>query len=182
MKEVENLALRLNISDWDLILVGDGSGNGWENPGGWGCYIFNKQDTGEILERPAIAGGLSCGGSISFLEAIPFWLAIRQHYYTWGGLDACAHGKIFSAHIVTDSEWAAKAMSGSMEPKKHKDMAMLFRYFQDLGYRITWHKVPREVFLTHKKADRLSAQAREYIAGVESEFILEDSEDGGHAG
>lgn len=71
-------------------------------------------------------------------------------------------------HIVTDSQWASLAMSGRARVKYHRDMLAIFAMFQDWGYQIHWHHVSRETILLQSLADRLSAQAREYMMAVEA--------------
>ena len=159
ISELEEILTKLQIpDDWNLLLIGDGSGSTSEAPGGWSCYVFYNSG-GFITERPRMFGGMNRGAPINFLECVQYWLAIRQHYQEVGKdflktADAC------QAHIVTDSQWAAQAMSGHILSEAHSDIKSMYRYYTDRNYRLTWHKVPRATYTLQIRADGLAEQAR----------------------
>ena len=42
-------SIHVPMDQWDIILVGDGSGSKWNNPGGWACaMILRTRHTGEV--------------------------------------------------------------------------------------------------------------------------------------
>ena len=40
---------RLDVQDWELLLVGDGSGNGWSTANGWACTLIDRRNRGPRL-------------------------------------------------------------------------------------------------------------------------------------
>ena len=170
--ELESLLNFLGIAHnlWNLLLLGDGSGSLPTKPGGWACFgveqTFDENGQSTIKYHEPVFGAVSCG-PINWLETLPYWHFVRQHYYYMGGKEQCLTGKVI-VHIVTDSQWAARAMSGHARAKYHRDMATMFAAFQDWGYQLHWHHVSRETILLQSLADRLSAQAREYLSAVEA--------------
>lgn len=163
-------AIRVPTENWDMILVGDGSGSKWNNPGGWACaMIIRNRLSGEVHYLTPFTGAVS-RGPINWLEAVPYWHCLRHHYYEMGGKELCARGGV-EVHIVSDSEWVVKAMSGQYRAKTHGDMVVLFNYFQNKGYQIWWHHFHREVVKLNSIVDRLAVNAREYINEIEPPVI-----------
>lgn len=162
--------LRVPATGWDVMLVGDGSGSKWNNPGGWACaMIIRKRDTGRIHYLKPFSGAVS-RGPINWLEALPYWHCIRHHYYAMNGKKLAEEGGV-DVHVVSDSQWVVNTMSGRYVAKAHGDMVTLFHYFQTKGYRIWWHHRTRETVKLNSITDRLAVNAREYINLMECPTI-----------
>jgi hypothetical protein len=158
--------LRMPSNGWDLILIGDGSGSKWDNPGGWACsMIMKSRETKEVHYFTPLVGAVS-RGSINWLEAVPYWHCLRHHYYHMDGKELCADGGV-DVFIVSDSEWVVKTMSGRQSARTHDDMVMLFQYYRQHGYRMQWRHVKRDVIKMNKIVDMLAVNAREYISDME---------------
>jgi ribonuclease HI len=72
------LADALGEPGWDVLLVGDGSGAGWDLPVGWGCVLIDRASG----LRKRFAGAMSAGTSY-LAELYPYvhalsWLAARR--------------------------------------------------------------------------------------------------------
>lgn len=160
--------LGIEEENWNLLLFGDGSGSRQDWPGGWACFaieqILNPLDKRLKYHKP-VYGAVSAG-PINWMECLPYWHFIRHYHYYLGGKDLCQNGKVI-VHVATDSEWTAQAMSGQVRVKVHRDMVTLYETLRAWGYHIRWHHVGRETLLLQSLADRLSAQAREYLSAVE---------------
>jgi len=178
MEEINTLqdllqTLHVPINGWDLILVGDGSGSQWDTPGGWACgMITRSRETGDIHYLTPLVGAVS-QGPINWLEALPYWHGIRHHFYAMNGRALCEAGGV-DVHIVSDSEWTVKAMSGKYQANTHADMVLLFNFFRAQGYRLRWHHMRREIVKLNSIADKLSVNAREYINALEYPVISEE--------
>lgn len=175
IETLEQLLKRFNMPTrgWDLVLVGDGSGSRWNNPGGWACtMIMRDRKSGKIHYLTPFVGGVS-RGPINWLEAMPYWHCIRHHYHDMGGKQMCETGGVV-VHAVTDSMWVARSMSGRNKLKIHNDMLMLFNWYKKAGYQIWWHHFPREVVRLNSVADRLSANARAYIGAIEPPIVSDE--------
>ena len=166
--EINALLKFLNVSPdkWNLLLMGDGSGSMASNPGGWACFAVEQGEYQQELTYHRPVYGAVSAGPINWLETLPYWHFLRHHYYYLGGKSLCAKNRV-TTHIVTDSQWAAQTMSGRSKAKYHKDMQMMFAMYSEWGYNLVWHHVSRETVMLQSLADRLSAQAREYMQAVE---------------
>lgn len=166
-------SIHVPVDNWDLILIGDGSGSKWNNPGGWACaMIVRARRTGDVHYLTPFVGAVS-RGPINWLEAMPYWHALRHHFYDMGGKELCAAGGV-EVHIVSDSEWVVKSMSGRWNTKTHGDMLALFNYFRHQGYRIWWHHYHRDVVKMNSIVDRLAVNAREYINAIEYPVVSDE--------
>ena len=173
--DLRSLLGKLNIlnTDWDLLMVGDGSGSKWNNPGGWAVsLIMRMRFTGKIVYLSPIVGAVN-RGPINWLEAMPYWHGLRHHFFDMKGKEQCASGGV-NVHIVTDSEWTVKAMSGETIPDIHADMRCLFQFYEAKGYRLHWYHLPRESTKVNQLMDQLAACAREYIGSLELPRISEE--------
>lgn len=163
-------AIHVPIAAWDLILVGDGSGSKWNNPGGWACtMIMRSRKNNDVHYMTPFVGAVS-RGPINWLEAMPYWHCIRHHYFDMGGKELCEGGGV-DVHVVSDSEWVVKTMSGRYKANVHGDMLALFNYFRSKGYRISWHHFHRDVVTLNGIVDQLAVNAREYINEIEYPLV-----------
>lgn len=159
--------LRIEDGKWDLLMVGDGSGSKWNNPGGWAVtLIVQGRHSGQPHYLTPFVGGVN-RGPINWLEAMPYWLGIRHHYYDMEGRKLCQTGGGVEVHIVTDSEWTVRTMSGEFKADTHADMVSLFTFFEAKGYRIHWHHMKRDTLKLNSMMDTLSVNAREYMSAIE---------------
>jgi len=164
LSDISALLAGIQVKEWDLLLMGDGSGSGHACPGGWACFPV-ANDKGNHVFLDPVFGAVS-HGSINLMEVMPYWHFLHQHYYYMGGAETCLEKKI-QVHVITDSQWAATAMSGRGKITVNRDMMALFAIFRDWGYQIHWHHVSRETIELQSMADRLAAQVRDYVKAVE---------------
>lgn len=157
---------------WDLILLGDGSGSQPDLPGGWACFGVERcpgspAEPGQTVVFHEPVWGAVSAGPINLMESMAYWGFLHHFHYYGGGRERCKKTKL-KTHIVTDSEWAAANMSGKGRTKYHRELVTVFAMYHDWGYQLHWHHVNRETILLQSLADRLSAQAREYLLAVEA--------------
>lgn len=62
------------IAAWDIALVGDGAGSGWNAAVGWGVTLIDRQSGG----RKRFHGGMSCG-TVMIAELMPYIHALLWH-------------------------------------------------------------------------------------------------------
>ena len=167
-------AIHVPVSNWDLFLVGDGSGSKWNNPGGWACAMIMRDRETEAIHYVTPFVGAVSRGSINWLEAMPYWHCLRHHYYEMDGSILAKEGSGVEVHIVSDSEWVVKSMSGRFRTKVHGDMLVLFNYFKSKGYRLWWHHFHREVVKLNSIVDQLAVNAREYINAIEYPVVSDE--------
>lgn len=167
---LEGLLRRLKIETWDVILVGDGSGQAWAEsvltPGvgvGWACVLLESS----AIERRLFFGGAN-DGTVNIGEAMAYllplcWLADR---------DAKQHaapqktGKTKSVHIITDSDYLrfrGNTHSGAGGPQASPGLAAIWaglETFHRRGYTLHWHHLPRNDAALNRYVDDLSRRSR----------------------
>jgi len=160
---------------WDVLLVGDGSGSGWAHACGWAATLICRRHQA----RRFFYGGMDCG-SVNFAESMPYIQAI-----TW--YDA-HHGKallkqlgMLRVHILTDSQviagWGTKAMQGHSElPRKHIGLFSAMREYRRLGYHCNFHWAPRMTTELNWAADLMAGLTRREVinAGDQSYVVGKD--------
>lgn len=165
ISNLKELKARLTLpDDWDLLLVGDGSGMSWTSPGGWcGAMLERSRESGAVKYYPLFVGGVN-RGSINWMEAMPYWVMVRHHYHKGGGRQLTD----IETHIISDSKWVVEAMQGRYLLKNHQDMRALFKFYRNKGYRFHWHHLKREELSLNSLADKLAAVGREYMSFSEA--------------
>jgi ribonuclease HI len=164
---VELLTLaNLQDKDWDVIIVGDGSGSMWGRPGGWGALVFDKHTN----SCKTLYGGIS-DTTVNICELIPYIHALQWYTrapYTEG---AVSNRRIRTdtgimvmpiIHIFTDCDVIAKQGNYQMARDANAAYWAALDYFKYM-YDIYFHWIPRDVIPANKFADYLSKSARHVI-------------------
>lgn len=142
--------LKIGPDAWDILLVGDGSGSGWNGNAGWACIMIER----ETLERHVFYGACS-PGSIGFAEIMPYFQALA-----WYHSNSKQSGR--RIHILTDSQYVVttgkREYKGSVRANRY--LWSMFDWFKRQGTTITWHWKPRETTSLNRYVDDLSRQAR----------------------
>ena len=143
--------LTSNNPNWDVILIGDGSGLKAAEPCGYACAIYEKYADGAI-KQDMVYGGSSHGTNnnaelMAYVSAMNFLMARKaeegrkQQYAT--------------VVIVTDSEYVVKnGGKANLLPRWLLDRMSAF------GYRFVKQHAKRCVFEENVVADKLSRKAR----------------------
>jgi len=163
--DVNSVLRELNIENWDVLIIGDGSGSTWQNYCGWAALIIDRETQGRRL-----IGGNANMGSITFAEAMPYVQALSWFDHTYGSRRLKSVDKL-SVHIVTDS--TAIATIGSQISSKSKDSlrkhAYLAAFCQQMAkfrYDIQWHWLRREIADGNRLVDGVSKALRLFGAGA----------------
>lgn len=153
------LLTRLKISDWQVLIAGDGSGNAADKACGWAGILIDQQTRGRRISYGAVNAG-----SINFAETMPYLQLLTwfDQYYGKDRLEK--HGSI-RVHIVTDSQvvagWGAAAMSPtSRTPRKQGPYWAAMRYLRSLGYICEFHWAPRQSTQLNIMADLIAGLSR----------------------
>jgi len=171
---LEALLERLNISptEWDLLLIGDGSGSNWNFECGWGCVSIQS----DTLARKAWYGAMS-SGTVNFAEIMAYiqpltWYVHREQQMRKEGFGSTYR----NVHILTDSRYVQKqGERGDARGKlKNKALWQLFKSFSSQGIIVHWHWIPRESVELNQFADRLSKGARLLLKGQDLQTKVEE--------
>lgn len=158
-ESLETLLARLQIDQWDLLLIGDGSGSTWERECGWGCVSVERA----TFERRVWHGALS-HGTVNLAEAMAYlpplcWYVDRELKNRKAGNKVT----IRHVHIVTDSTYLANSGKRPTIAKRNGNSSPVwnvFRQFSSHGILLHWHWIRRDTIELNRFVDRLSKTAR----------------------
>lgn len=150
---------------WDLLVIGDGSGQGYvrkdgtDSPIGSASVSIDRQSG----LRHAIISGVSCG-TVNQAEALCTLDALRYDLYKVhsGRLPGSRRVVIFS-----DSEVTVKTGNGIYRPSFNPDIWASFDWFRQQGYQLTWFFVERNSNPLAVAIDAASKQGTFLSSGLE---------------
>jgi hypothetical protein len=157
----------LQIVDWDLCLVGDGSGNSWKNGCGWACVLVDRVSQ---WQSPFF-GGMSAG-SISLAEFMPYFQALSFYHHEFGRERLKFRGRL-QVHVITDSQVISQhgnqvADPRNALPKTQQAMWAGMREFGTMGYEFHYHWARRSTSVLNKYVDLLSVMGRKSMQELTS--------------
>jgi len=153
LEDINGLITKHEIHDWDLILVGDGSGNCWAGPVGYACFLYEKNNETPIKK---FVGGANVG-TINFAELMPYIAALRWYNECKRKTD-----NPINVYILTDSKISADCGNRIAKRNKNGDMWASLDWFEDQGYCIQWIHINRNACEAHTIADQLASGGREF--------------------
>ena len=158
---LQQVLRRLQIEEtWDLLIVGDGSGSGWEYGCGWGTVLFARHNP--ILRR-FFYGGMVCG-SVNLAESMPYLQALTW-YDNAHGKRRLSEAGLLRVHVLTDSQtvalWGNRATGPvSRLPRKQLAIWAAMRELRRVGYQPTFHWAPRSTTAANVLADLIAGLSR----------------------
>ena len=163
---LQQLLLRLNIplDNWDVVLVGDGSGSKWNYSVGWGCVAIHRNR----MEREVFYGGMN-DGTVNIAEAMAYLAPLSKYAAEVAAEDKERRRNHPSTppatrevHIITDSEYTRRRGEGtdSVNFKKNAVLWAGYEMFNRQGIFLHWHHLPREDAELNHYADLLSKESR----------------------
>lgn len=103
---------RLDIREWDVLLVGDGSGQTWERVCGWAAILVDRQTRGR-----RVFYGAANMGSNNFAECLPYLQALTW-FDQFHGRDRLKASGFLRGHVVTDSQAVATWANQALRPER----------------------------------------------------------------
>ena len=148
---LDALAGALNLSTFDLLLIGDGSGTIYTQPGAWACAAFDRR-TGKVRLH---AGALS-GSTNNLAELAPYVQALWHHHQEHGQ-DPTTPVRV---SIVSDSELTVRCGQGRYARRANACLWAAINWFERNGYLLAWQHVPRNSNVWSSQCDRVAGLAR----------------------
>jgi ribonuclease HI len=162
---MEELADKLGVSDYDLMLVGDGSGSSLLTPCGWYVTAYERK-TGKVWSHN---GGAS-GGTNNYAELEPFIFAlwayrhVLWHYHTeQNGNDGKMKVTPPKVLIVSDSEVTVKGGTREYSRRANAPLWASIEWFEQKNYVIHWRWVPRNSNKFNLLADKVAGETRKAV-------------------
>ena len=170
---LEELLIRLEIqpNEWDLLLIGDGSGSNWTRESGWASVSIERT----TLERRVWFGSMNCG-TVNFAEMMAYLQPLNWYASVELNNRKKSGGVRFrNVHIITDSKYCGEqGNKKDLFPKKNSALWKIFGDFQRHGILLHWHWIPRDTVELNAYADKLSKDARKAIAELRDRLEAED--------
>lgn len=170
LSTIQQVMTRLGIGskDWDVVLVGDGSGQNWEMGCGWSCVLIDHYSA----QRKLFFGGMSCG-TIGLAELFPYFHAMlwysrgpgRKRLKTLQGRHGIA--KLLNVHIITDSAVTANQGNGQARRNTNCELWTAMNQFHRMGYNFKWHWLERDTIGLNALTDHISRESRKNLENVQ---------------
>jgi len=164
----------LGVTQWNVCLIGDGSGCKADDPGGWGCTLIDRLSG----QREVFWGGFN-KASVYTAEIMAYITAM-----TWyvGDLGKQARRQLGQVRIcvVTDSQSVANAgnkaaAATALTDPAFKDHAVWaqFAVWRSQGFEFEWKWADRDEIALNVLADALSVYARDAMKRLPEVFQAE---------
>lgn len=170
--DIPSLLARCNITRWDVLIVGDGSGTGWKDACGWSHFVIDRL----TRQRKLLRGGMD-GASVNIAEMMPTLHGLTWYHATIGR-DRLQQTGTINVHVITDSQVTAEHGTTAVDlTKPITETNELFwsgvRNWQRRGYIIEFHWLPRSTTDLNKAADLIASMARRAVLNVDKQLTDE---------
>ncbi len=145
------------VTDWDFVILGDGSGSNWNREAGWASVSIERL----TLERLVWWGAMN-KSTVNFAEIMAYlqplnWFQAREQERRSRG----RNNRFYDVYIFTDSEYCRQVGAGdSVAVKKNAAPWAGFDVLRAHGFMLHWRYIPRESVALNHYCDRLARLAR----------------------
>ena len=159
---LEGLAESLSLPEYDLLLVGDGSGNAYTQPAGWACVAYDR-----LKGRATVHAGAATCGTNNFAELAPYAQALWFHHQDHGKNAATPVEVV----IVSDSELTVRC--GNRQYGRTANMCLwaAVEWFERHGYTLTWVHVRRGSNAWNAWADQAAGYVRRVLEAQQAALL-----------
>lgn len=152
--------------EWDVLLVGDGSGTSWNLSCGWACVLVDRT-TGL---RKDLHGGMNAGTSylaelVPYVQALSWYMDGPGRAVLWDRVRAKPTNKI-RVHIVSDCEILSSQGGGKAGRSKGRLYWSLLDALEAEGLKLHWHWMKRSQLGLNRLCDYMAGLCRKSIAAV----------------
>jgi hypothetical protein len=150
-RSLRALVRDLNISDHDLLLVGDGSGEDYLKPAGWCCIGYDR-----LLKKAVVHAGMVTTGSIGIAELLPYWHSLW--FFSQDHRDEKLRG--YRVAVVSDSEVTVRCGNRQYQRRANGSLWSGIEWFERRAYVFKWHYVRRLSNVWNELVDAIGGQMR----------------------
>jgi len=159
-RTLDTVLAKMQNPQWDVLLVGDGSGSGWDGACGWAATLITNQP---IPIRRFFYGAMDCG-SVNFAESMPYIQALTWYDNQHGKERLRTRGHL-QVHVLTDSQtiatWGNRAMGPTQDvPRKQFAIWAAMKELRRNGYHCQFHWAPRQTTELNWAADLIAGLSR----------------------
>lgn len=155
--------LNISASDWDYLIVCDGSGTSWENHIGWGAVLITKN----TMTRKLFYGANNNGtNNVAELMAVLHPLSYLSNTLNWEsipqGIKVC---------VVTDSKYVADNMDKEnpiwvSSLRLNRELWMAIHMTRRRGMSLKGFHIPRDTIALNKLSHTLANMSRVNLIGL----------------
>lgn len=165
--DLNAVAAELSLQDFDLLLIGDGSGTVFNKACGWACVSWNR-----LTEDIEMHNGSSSCGTNNFAELIPYVQALWHFDQCFRQL--ALPGQKAKIEIVSDSEVTVRCGNGIYARKGNACLWSAIEWFERSGiYNIHWNHVHRNTNRFSKRCDWLAGETRTALNSLRKKLLDE---------
>lgn len=157
---LKELLTRIGVKskDWDILIVGDGSGSSWDRQAGWASVSIEKENNVRTVWTGAINyGTVNMAELMAYLQPLE-WFASREIERR---KKDNRYLRTLNVHILTDSQYCQTVgETKGRIANKNAGFWGLFNAFSRQGFILHWHWMRRSDCDLNKFCDKLSRKAR----------------------
>lgn len=164
---LEELLSRLNIKNWDVLLIGDGSGSNWSKEAGWASVSIERVTMERLVHCGAVnRGTVNLAEMMAYIQPLD-WLSGREADRRKKKQTPI---RAYQVHIITDSDYCRRTGNGADRMMlKNAGLWAVFDVYARHGFVLNWHHVyghteGKECAL-NQYCDKLSKLARKLVKG-----------------
>jgi len=156
---LELLAGRLGVQDFDLMLAGDGSGNTCDDPCGHACVAYDQVRQEVMVHK----GGFNHGTN-NFAELMPYLHAL-WHYWSSGRFSMKNPIRVL---VVSDSELTVNQGKRKYRREANACLWAAMDWFEENGFCFEWRHVRRNSNPIHTTCDKIAGDARKMMIRIDN--------------
>lgn len=158
--------LALSTTDWDYLIVGDGSGTTWEKEFGWGSVLVSNHS----FERQVFFGAMS-NGTNNMAELLMVLHPLMHIVNNDKGVRA--NGT--RVHIVSDSQYVVNGLAKDnpiwvSQLQLNRELWMAIHMTRRSGLIIKGHHIPRDTIDLNRLGHDLANISRKRMIGILSDL------------
>lgn len=161
---LSNALAELQIpNEWDALIVGDGSGTGWEGGCGWAAILCDHYGS----YRKLFYGGWSSGTSyigelMPYIEALTWYASGpgKGSSHSLGMNENMQSRRPIQVHIVTDNANVANQGNRRCDRGAYPWLWDALVGIERQGFVLHWHWLERERLALNRLADMVSVASR----------------------
>lgn len=155
--------LGVRDQDWDLVIIGDGSGSDKTRACGWSSVLIDRR---RRIKRKVFSGAFSLG-SVSIAELMPTLQTLLWFEENHGERTRKDLGRAVRVHVITDSRITASQGNHSVARRCNNHLWFLLDTLIASGYVLAWHWLGRDRTGLSILTDHLSRLSRRHIEEVQ---------------
>jgi hypothetical protein len=159
--------LKLKDTDWDALIIGDGSGSSWKQGAGWAAVLIDKASRARKLFYGAMnTGTVTLGELFPYLHALSWYTGNDGPGKHRRRELARVANRAMQIHIVSDSQIIVTAGNHPESRRSHAELWTAFNEFSRRGFEQTFHYIERDCVDLNILVDEISRSSRQALEPV----------------